>query len=61
MGKILGIGHKVGRLFELKSLRIPVKIAAAIVISSIWHAFLGHPLGSRLGSLISSGCLGPIK
>ena len=60
-GEILGTWHKVGRLFELKSLRIPIKTIAAAVTSSIWHSHLGHPSGSRLGSLISSGCLGPVK
>ena len=60
-GEILGTGHKVGRLFELKSLRIPIKIVAAAVTSSIWHARLGHPSCSRLGSLISSGCLSYVK
>ena len=60
-GEILGTRHKVGRLFELKSLRIPVKTVAAVVTSNIWHACLGHPSGSRLGYLISSGGLGPVK
>ena len=50
--EILGTWHKVGRLFELKSLSIPIKYVVAIVTSSIWHARLGHPLGCRLGSLI---------
>ena len=58
--EILGTEHKVGRLFELKSLRIPFKVITAAIISSIWHARLGHPSDSRLGSLIFSGCLGPI-
>ena len=60
-GKILGTRLKVGRLFELKTLRILVKTVVAAVTSNIWHARLGHPSGSRLGSLISSGCLGHVK
>ena len=60
-GKILGTGHRVGQLFELKSLHIPFKIVVAAITSSIWHARLGHLLGSRLGSLIFSGCLGHVK
>ena len=51
----------MGRLFKLKSLHIPVKTVAAAATSSIWHARLGQPLKSRLGSLISNGCLGPVK
>ena len=51
----------MGRLFELKTLRILVKTIVVAATSSIWHARLGHPPGSRLGSLISSGCLGPVK
>ena len=51
----------MGRLFELKSLRIPVKIIVAVVTSNIWHARLSHLSCSKLGSLISSGCLGHVK
>ena len=51
----------MGGLFELKSLRILVKTVVAAITSSIWHAHLGHLSGSRLGSLISSGCLGHVK
>ena len=60
-GEILGTRHKVGRLFELKIHCIPIKNVTVAVTSSIWHAHLGHPLGSRLGSLISNGCLGLVK
>ena len=60
-GKILGTDHKVGRLFELKSVRIPFKIFVAAVTSSIWHARLSLLSGSGLGSLISSGYLGHVQ
>ena len=60
-GEILRTQHRVGRLFELKSLYIPFKTVTAAITSSIWHARLGHFSGSRLGSLISSGCLGHVK
>ena len=60
-GKILGIGHRVGWLFELKSLHVPFKTVIATVTSSIWHARLGHLLGSKLGSLIFNSCLDPVK
>ena len=51
----------MGRLFELKTLHILVKTVVATITSNIWHARLSHLSGSRLGSLISSGCLGPVK
>ena len=51
----------MGRLFELKSLHIFIKTVVAAIISSIWRGCLGHPSGSRVGSLISSGCLGLVK
>ena len=57
-GEILRTGHRVGRQFELESLRILFKI---VVISSIWHACLGHFSDSRLRPLISNGCLGHVK
>ena len=64
-GEILGTGYKVGQLFELKYLCIPFKVVTIVVTtavtSSIWHACLGHPSGSRLGSLIASGCLSRVK
>ncbi|KAL0358176.1 UNVERIFIED_CONTAM: hypothetical protein Scaly_1503300 [Sesamum calycinum] len=59
--EILGTGRKVGRLFELNSLRPPYKNLVAVVTSSIWHARLGHLPISKLTSLISSGSLGSVK
>ncbi|KAL5762227.1 hypothetical protein ACOSP7_018491 [Xanthoceras sorbifolium] len=66
-GKTLGIGRKVGRLFELISLHLPSQDlsphqSAASVLSSLslWHSRLGHISFSRLRSLISSGHLGSI-
>ena len=46
------------RLFELKSLCIPFKTVTTAIISSIWHARLGHLSSSRLRT---SGCLGHVK
>ena len=50
-----------GSLFEFKYLRISFKTVITVVTSSIWHAHLGYLSSSRLGSLISSGCLGHVK
>ena len=47
--KILGIGHRVGQLFELKALHIPFNVVTAAITSNIWHAHLGHLSCSRLG------------
>ena len=46
-GEILGTGHKVRRLFELKYLCIPFKAVIVAVTCSILHARLGHPSGCR--------------
>ena len=57
----IGTSHRVGRLFELKSLHIPFKTIVLAITSSIWHARLGHLSDSRLESLISNDCLGHVK
>ncbi|KAK2966740.1 hypothetical protein RJ640_001064 [Escallonia rubra] len=66
-GQILGIGRKVGRLYELTILRIPSKISSkyysAASTSSktpmeLWHSRLGHLSFNRLRYLVSSGQLG---
>ena len=53
MGQVLGIGRKVGRMFEVHDLKIPsqvVSVVATIATLSpdLWHARLGHTSLSRL-------------
>ncbi|GKV11339.1 hypothetical protein SLEP1_g22603 [Rubroshorea leprosula] len=54
MGQILGIGRKVGHLFELTSLHIPssyISQLCAVLTSSslhLWHLHLGHASISKL-------------
>ncbi|KAL5716108.1 hypothetical protein ACHQM5_017839 [Ranunculus cassubicifolius] len=69
-GQTIGIGRKVGRMFELIHLHTPSKIssrptAAASTTSispfSLWHSRLGHVSVDRLRSLVSSGQLGSVK
>ena len=65
--EILGIGRKVGRMFEVVYLRLPKPtsnfVASVSSFSSfnIWHSRLGHLSLSRLKLLANSGCLGTIK
>ena len=56
-GQELGTGPKVGRMFPVDNLRLPlvalVSIAAAAAISSVpslalWHACLGHVSSSQV-------------
>ena len=64
-GQILGTGRKVGRLFELTSLRLslPKQICASTTIPLMyqWHLRLGHASASKLRSLVSNGSLGLSK
>ena len=65
-GQVLGIGRKVGRMFEVHDLKIPsqvVSVAATTTTSSLdlWHAHLGHPSLSRLQLLASQGHLGSVQ
>ena len=57
MGQELGTGSRVGRMFPMDNLRLPlvapVFVAAAITVSSIpslalWHARVGHASSSRV-------------
>ena len=57
MGQELGTGSRVGRMFPMDNLRLPlvapVSVAATIAISSVpslalWHARLGHASSSRI-------------
>ena len=69
-GQELGTGSKVGRMFLVDNLRLPlvapVSVAAATTISSIpslalWHARLGHASSSRVQQLASRGLLGSVS
>ena len=66
-GQELGTGPRVGRMFLVDNLRLPlvapVSVAAATTISSIpslalWHASLNHASSSRVQQLTSRGLLG---
>lgn len=67
MGQVVGTSHKVGHLFELTSLHLPVNMSTATSFHTpsstlrTWHYHLGHVSISRLRSLISSSHLGSIK
>ncbi|KAK2990000.1 hypothetical protein RJ640_009738 [Escallonia rubra] len=69
-GQTIGIGSKVGRLFELINLSIPHRPtippqSAASVTSQnsleLWHSRLGHVSFSCLHPLVSSGLLGVVS
>uniref|UniRef100_A0A2N9FQC6 Retroviral polymerase SH3-like domain-containing protein n=1 Tax=Fagus sylvatica TaxID=28930 RepID=A0A2N9FQC6_FAGSY len=63
-GQELGTGRKIGRLFEISSLRLPATGVSAATSSSpslsLWHSRLGHasssrflyPFGEKLSSLL---------
>lgn len=63
----LGIGRRVGRMFEVIYLRLPPSssnfVASTSSLSSfdIWHARLGHISQSRLNMLVQSGLLRTVK
>ena len=66
-GQELGTGLRVGRMFPMDNLRLPlvtsVSVAAAATISSnpslaLWHARLGHTSSSRVQQLVSRSLLG---
>ena len=69
-GQEFGTGPKVGRMFPVDNLRLPlvapVFVAAAAVISSIpslalWHAHIGHASSSRVKQLASRGLLSSVS
>ena len=69
-GQKLGTGPRVGRVFPIDNLRLPlvapVFVAAADAVSSIpyfalWHARLGHASSSRVQQLASRGLLGSVS
>jgi hypothetical protein len=61
-GQLIGIGRKIGRLYELTELHIPHEsnICAATTQSSIqlWHRRLAHGSIGKLRPLVSKGYLG---
>ena len=70
MGQELRTGPKVGRMFPMDNLRLPlvapVSIAAAAAASSIpslalWYAQLGHASSSWVQQLASRGSLGLVS
>ena len=63
-GQELGTGPRVGHMFPVDSLRLPlvapISVAIAATVSSIpslafWHARLGHASSSRVQQLASRG------
>jgi hypothetical protein len=62
----LGIGRRIGCIFELSSLRLPTtNISAAASLSSpslaLWHSRLGHASASRVQLLASKGLLSSVS
>ena len=69
-GQELGTGPRVGHLFPVDSLRLPlvapIFVATATIVSSIpslalWHVRLGHASSSRVQQLASRGLLGSVS
>ena len=69
-GQELRTGPRVGRMFPVNNLRLPlvapVSIAAVAAVSSIpslalWHARLGHTSSSRVQQLASRGLLDSVS
>ena len=65
MGKVLGTGCKVGRMFEVHDLKIPSQVVfvaatTTTLLPDLWHACLGHTSLSHLQLLASQGHLGSI-
>ena len=70
IGQELRIGPRVGRMFPMDNLRLPlvapISVAVAAAISfipslALWHARLGHASFSRLHYLASRGLLGSVS
>jgi transposase InsO family protein len=62
----LGTGRRIGRMFELSSLRLPTTSISAAASSSspslaLWHSRLGHASASRVQLLASKGLLGSVS
>ena len=57
-GQVLGIGRKVGCMFEVHDLKIPSQVVSAAATTTtsspdLWHAYLGHSSLSLLQLLAS--------
>ena len=66
MGQVLGIGRKVGCMFEVHDLKIPSQVVSAAATTTtpspdLWHAHLDYPSLSRLQLLASQGHLGSVQ
>ena len=73
MGRKLGTGPRVGRMFLVDNLRLPlvalVSVAATATVAAVssipslalWHARLGHVSSSRVQQLASRGLLGLVS
>ena len=67
MGQELGTGPRIGRMFPMDNLRLPlvalVSVAAAYSIPSLalWHIRLSHASSSRVQQLASRGLLGSVS
>ena len=67
-GQIVGIAHKVGRLFKLIFFHLPSSRLFSSAISgqstsslALWHSHLSHASISRVKQLVSRGLLGSIS
>ena len=69
-GQELGIGPRVGHMFLVDNLRLPlvtpISIATAVAVSfvpflALWHARLGHASSSQVQQLASRGLLGLVS
>ena len=63
---MLGIGRKVGRMFDVHDLKIPSQVVFAVATTAtssldLWHAHLGHPSLSCLQLLASQGHLSSVQ
>ena len=70
MGQELGTNPRVGRMFPVDNLHLPlvapVSVAIATTVSSIpslalWHARLGHTFSFQVQQLASRGLLGSVS
>ena len=66
MGKLLGIGRKIGRLFELCNLQIPSHLVSSSIVATtlspdLCYSYIGHASLSHLQLLASQGHLGSIS
>ena len=66
MGQVLGIGRKVGRMFEVHDLKIPSQVVSVVatiatLLLDLWHARLGRTSLSCLQLLASQGHLGSVQ